>query len=97
MAREVWRYSVSGLQVVKSWLNYRKLNRAGKKSSPLDDIRPEQWDFTEELLEMLWVLEETICVFSRRARRCWTKCARQTSLRLKNCRRRLTRSAGRHA
>ena len=57
---DVWRYSVSGLQVVKSWLNYRKLNRAGKKSSPLDDIRPEQWDFTEELLEMLWVLEETI-------------------------------------
>ena len=68
MPPDVWRYSVSGLQVVKSWLNYRKLNRAGKKSSPLDDIRPEQWDFTEELLEMLWVLEETICVFSLRAR-----------------------------
>ena len=57
---EVWNYSVSGLQVVKSWLDYRKLNRSGRKSSPLDDIRPEHWDFTEELLELLWVLEETI-------------------------------------
>ena len=26
----------------------------------LDDIRPERWDFTEELLELLWVLEETV-------------------------------------
>ena len=60
VAPEVWRYSVSGLQVVKSWLGYRKLKRAGKRSSPLDDIRPEQWDFAEELLELLWVLEETI-------------------------------------
>ena len=57
---EVWSYSVSGLQVVKSWLGYRKLNRAGRASSPLDDIRPEQWDFAEELLELLWVLEETL-------------------------------------
>ena len=57
---EVWGYSVSGLQVVKSWLDYRKLNRSGKKSSELDDIRPERWEFQEELLELLWVLEETI-------------------------------------
>ena len=60
VALEVWRYSVSGLQVVKSWLDYRKLNRAGKRSSPLDNIRPAQWDFAEELLELLWVLEETL-------------------------------------
>ena len=57
---EVWSYSVSGLQVVKSWLDYRKLNGAGKKSSPLDEIRPERWEFTEQLLELLWVLEATI-------------------------------------
>ena len=57
---EVWAYSVSGLQVVKSWLDYRKLKRAGRRSSPLDDIRPARWDFTEELLELLWVLEETV-------------------------------------
>ncbi len=35
---------------------------AGKKSSPLDDIRPERWtsQFTTELLELLWVLEATV-------------------------------------
>ena len=60
VAPEVWDYSVSGLQVVKSWLDYRKRKRAGRRSSDLDDIRPEHWDFTEELLELLWVLEETI-------------------------------------
>ena len=57
---QVWDYSVSGLQVVKSWLDYRKLNRAGRKSSALDEIRPERWEFTEELLELLWVLEATV-------------------------------------
>ena len=57
---EVWNYSVSGLQVVKSWLDYRKLKPAGRKSSPLDDIRPERWVFTTEFLELLWVLEATI-------------------------------------
>jgi hypothetical protein len=35
---------------------------AGKKSSPLDDIRPERWtsQSTTELLELLWVLEATL-------------------------------------
>ena len=56
----VWDYSVSGLQVVKSWLDYRKLKPSGKKSSRLDEIRPARWEFTEDLLELLWVLEATI-------------------------------------
>ena len=60
MSPDVWDYSVSGLQVVKSWLGRRKLNRSGRKSSPLDEIRPEHWEFTEELLELLWVLEATL-------------------------------------
>ena len=35
---------------------------AGRKSSPLDDIRPLRWtgQFTTELLELLWVLEATV-------------------------------------
>ena len=57
---EVWNYSVSGLHIVKSWLDRRKLVRAGRKSSPLDDIRPERWAFTEELLALLWVIEATL-------------------------------------
>ena len=60
VAPEVWDYSVSGLQIVKSWLDYRKPKRKGRKSSPLDDIRPAHWEFTEELLELLWLLEATL-------------------------------------
>ena len=56
----VWSYSVSGLQVVKSWLDYRKLVPSGRKSSPLDEIRPERWTFGEELLDLLWLLEATL-------------------------------------
>ncbi len=60
--REVYEFEVSGLKVVKSWLGYRMKDRSGKKSSPLDDIRPRIWtrEFTRELLELLWVLEKTI-------------------------------------
>jgi hypothetical protein len=58
--QEVWEFSVSGFEVVKSWLAYRMKKGAGKKSSPLDDIRPEQWEFDEELLDLLWVLEHTL-------------------------------------
>lgn len=59
---EVWNYSVSGLQVVKSWLGYRMRKRSGKKSSPLDDIRPISWIFDTELLELLWTLEAVIAL-----------------------------------
>lgn len=59
---EVWDFEVSGLKVVQSWLGYRMKKRAGKKSSPLDDIRPEHWTarMSDELLELLWVLEATL-------------------------------------
>ena len=62
VAPAVWSYSVSGLQVVKSWLDYRKRKPSGKKSSPLDEIRPERWEFGDELLELLWVLERTVAL-----------------------------------
>lgn len=57
---EVWEFSVSGFQVVHSWLAYRMKKGAGKKSSPLDTIRPKRWRFDEELLDLLWVLEHTV-------------------------------------
>lgn len=62
---EVMAFSVSGLVVVKSWLDYRMKKGAGKKSSPLDDIRPERWtdDLSRELLELLWVLEWTLAQY----------------------------------
>lgn len=59
---EVWNFGVSGLQVIKSWLAYRMKEGAGKRSSPLDDIRPEKWPavFTEELCQLLWIVEHTL-------------------------------------
>ena len=47
---------------MRSWLDRRKLNRSGQQSSPLDEIRPERWAFTEELLELLWVIEATLAM-----------------------------------
>ena len=62
VAIEVWEFEVSGLKVVQSWLGYRMKKRAGKKSSPLDSIRPEHWTarMSDDFLELLWVLESTI-------------------------------------
>lgn len=65
VAPEIMDFSVSGLMVVKSWLDYRMKKGAGRKSSPLDDIRPERWTdtLTQELLELLWVLEWTLAQY----------------------------------
>ena len=62
VSRPVWEFSVSGYEVVKSWLGFRMKKRSGRKSSPLDDIRPGAWTaaLTAELLELLWVIEATV-------------------------------------
>lgn len=59
---DVWNFEVSGLRVVKSWLDYRMKARKGKKSSPLDNIRPDRWTQTDELLRLLAILEHTVKV-----------------------------------
>src|SRR5690606_30619693 len=60
----IWDYEVSGLRVVRSWLGYRVKERSGRRSSPLDDIRPERWTWkmTQELMNLLWVLEGVIAL-----------------------------------
>ena len=70
VAPEVYAFEVSGLKVVQSWLKYRMKNGGGKKSSPLDDIRPETWtgEFTTELLELLWVLQATLAEYPAQAK-----------------------------
>jgi hypothetical protein len=62
IGQAVFDFEISGLRIVHSWLEYRMREGAGKKSSPLDDIRPERWasQFTTELLELLWILEATV-------------------------------------
>ena len=64
VSRALWEFEVSGLEVVRSWLGYRMKKRSGRKSSPLDGVRPERWTtrMTEELLELLWVLEATLAM-----------------------------------
>lgn len=59
---EVYGFEVSGLRVVQSWLGYRMKEGAGRRSSPLDEIRPESWtaQLTTDLLDLLHVLEETV-------------------------------------
>ncbi len=61
---EVARFEVSGLHVVGSWLDYRMKSGAGRRSSPLDEIRPTVWpqEFTVELLQLLWILEHTVAL-----------------------------------
>ncbi len=56
----IWKFEVSGLKPLQSWLGYRMKAGKGKSSSPLDEIRPERWTFTPELLMVLAVLEHTV-------------------------------------
>ncbi len=67
--KEVFEFEVSGLKVVQSWLRYRMREGAGKKSSPLDDIRPVHWtsQLTTDLLELLWVLDVTVSGYPEQA------------------------------
>jgi hypothetical protein len=62
---EVWNFEISGFQVVKKWLSYRTARGAGRaagSSSPLDQIRPVEWDeeWTNELVELVSALQRTV-------------------------------------
>jgi hypothetical protein len=62
VSAQVYGYSQSGFQPVKSWLRYRMKERGGRARhedtrSELDKIRPVRWAFTQELLELLWAVE----------------------------------------
>ena len=62
VSEAVWNFSVSGLKVLQSWLAYRMKEGAGRQSGELAKLRPEHWtpELTEELLELLWLLEATL-------------------------------------
>ena len=64
----VFSYSQSGFKPVESWLRYRMKERGGragrdKTRSELDQIRPQLWTFTQELLELLWVVEGCVLLW----------------------------------
>lgn len=60
----VWRYEVSGKQVLTQWFSYRKQNRERpiigdrRPPSPLGNIQPDHWlaEYTTELINLLNVL-----------------------------------------
>ena len=58
----VWQFEVSGLKVLQSWVGYRMAVRKGRKSSPLDEVRPQRWTFSTELLELVSILQHTVQV-----------------------------------
>lgn len=64
VSRAAYMFSVSGYEVVKSWLAFRMQQRSGRKSSPLDDIRPAAWsaELSQELRQLLWVVEATLAL-----------------------------------
>jgi predicted helicase len=58
---EVWRYSVSGMQVLPKWIGYRTrkgTGRAVNSASALDQVRPQHW--IDELLDLIRVLTLTV-------------------------------------
>ena len=59
VALEVGQYEVSGMRIIDQWLDYRKSNPTGRKTSELDSVMGESWpsDWTSELLEVIWVIE----------------------------------------
>ena len=67
VSQEAWDFEVSGLRVLRSWLGYRMKTRKGRKSSPLDDIRPARWTQSNEFLLVLSIIEHTIKVTPKAA------------------------------
>lgn len=62
VAPEAWDSRIGNFYPLRNWLDRRRQNPGGRKSGPLDGIQPPQWsaDLSRELLELVWVLEETL-------------------------------------
>ena len=49
---EIWNHQISGYRTLPRWIKARSSTPGGRKSSPLDDIRPTTWEFTQDLIEV---------------------------------------------
>lgn len=64
----VWRYEVSGTQVLEHWFSYRRRDRSRpiigerREPSPLGEIQPSGWlaEYTTELLNLIHVLDRLV-------------------------------------
>jgi hypothetical protein len=78
----MWKYEVSGKQVLLQWFSYRKHNRERpiigerRQPSPLGDIQPDYWlaEYTTELLNLLNVLGRLIDLETQQAQLLETIC-----------------------
>src|SRR5690606_27824702 len=59
---EVWSYTVGGVNVIDSWVGYRRKKPKGRKSSPLDDIILTNWttELSREFHELLVTLTSLV-------------------------------------
>ena len=63
----VWKFEVSGMDVIPKWLGYRMAKPAGRAASsdsPLDHIRPTTWstEWSTELVEIVAAIKETLAL-----------------------------------
>ena len=49
---EIWEHEVSGYKTLQRWIRARSRQPGGKTSSPLDQIRPTNWAFTKDLINV---------------------------------------------
>lgn len=61
---QVWNYTVGGVNVVDSWVGYRRKKPKGRKSSPLDEIILTNWtpELSKEFHELLVVLTQLVAL-----------------------------------
>ena len=64
VTRAVWEFEVSGLRVIRAWVRGRCQVASGRKSSPLDELRPASWSgaMTRSLLGLLHTVSGLIAL-----------------------------------
>ena len=65
----VWEYTVGGVNIIDSWVGYRRKKPKGRKSSPLDDIILTNWtpELSREFHELLVVLTRLVAIEEEQA------------------------------
>lgn len=65
----VWGYTISGVNVIDSWVGSRRKKPKGRKSSPLDDIVAQSWPtaWSREFHELLALLTHLVSLEERQA------------------------------
>jgi predicted helicase len=62
VSQAMFDYKFGGKNVLRSWMNYRKLEPGGRKSSPLDAMNVTTWpsDWSRDLTDLLSLLAQIV-------------------------------------